>query len=128
VPALAGFGIGQVGCERDGLRDETAGLEPRRGGARLARGESQAVHARIHLEPRAEHVRPAPGLEQVELERLVHEGLERVARGSFELGGVAESLQEHDARRAARLTQRQGLADARDRERVRARERLRRGR
>jgi hypothetical protein len=54
----------------------------------------------------------------------VHEGLERVMRRGVELGRVAEALEQHDARRAARLAQRDRFAEARDRERVGAGERL----
>ena len=45
-------------------------------------------------------------------------------RGGLEFRGVAESLQQHDARRAPRLAQRHGLLDARDREGIRSRKRL----
>ena len=45
-------------------------------------------------------------------------------RSDVEFPGVAESLQQHDARRASRLAQRHGLLDAGDRERIRSRKRL----
>ena len=128
VPVVPALGIGQMGREQHGLRDEVAGVETRPSGGHRARGKPEAVHAGVNLEPDAEHVRAAPGFEQVELEGLVHEGLEPVARGGFELGSIAETLQQDDARCAARLTQRHRFPDARDCEGVGARERRRRRR
>jgi hypothetical protein len=57
----------------------------------------------------------------------VHEGFEPVAGGGLELRPVTKALEQHDARAAARLAQRQRLLDARDGERVGARERFRGG-
>jgi len=54
----------------------------------------------------------------------VHEWLETPMRSDVEFPGVAESLQQHDARRASRFAQRHGLLDAGDRERIRSRKRL----
>ena len=76
------------------------------------------------LSQAADLLRAAPGLEQPDLERLVHERLERMARRDLEPGGVAEALEQHDARPAARLAQRHRLLEPRDRERVGAVERL----
>jgi hypothetical protein len=55
---------------------------------------------------------------------LVHEWLQTPLRGDFEFRGVAESLQQHDARRATRLAQRHGLLDSRDRKGIRSRKRF----
>jgi hypothetical protein len=82
------------------------------------------VHPGVDLEPGTQHLRSAPGFEHRELFVLVHERLETPMRSDVEFPGVAESLQQHDARRASRFAQRHGLLDAGDRERIRSRKRL----
>ena len=69
----------------------------------------------------------AEGFEQGELPVLVDEGFEAVRGSGREFPGVAKPFQQHDARPAAGLAQRQRLLDARDGKAIGGRERLRYG-
>ncbi len=60
----------------------------------------------------------APGFEQGDLFRLVHEGLEAELCGRRELARVGNALEQHDARAAAGRPQHDRLLEPRDRERV----------
>jgi hypothetical protein len=82
------------------------------------------VHAGVDLEPGTECLWAAPGFKQRELLILVDEWLETLLRGDFELSGIAESLQQHDACRAPRLAQRDGLLEPCDRKGIRGRKRF----
>ena len=118
------LGIGEMGRDRKRLGDEAAGEKSRdrRGG--LPGRETEPVHAGVDLEPGTEQLRAAPGFQQRELFELVDEWLKTLLRGGFEFPGVAESLQQHDARRASRLAQCYRLLDPRDRKGIRSRKRF----
>ena len=80
--------------------------------------ETQAVHARVHLDPDDEAFGAAMRLEQFELQRVVHHQLEAMMRGLGELLGAEHAFEQHDGRTHAGAAQRDALFQSRHREAV----------
>ena len=122
---LRAFGVGEVGRKLERLRHELAGAKSR-GRRRDVRGrEAEAMHPAVDFQPDAEDMRAMPGFEERELPVLVHEGLERVARRRLEFFGIADTLEQDDARGASRLSQRDCFFNPGDGECVGRRKRFR---
>ena len=122
---LRALGVGKVGRKLERLRHELAGAKPR-GRRRDVRGrKAEAMHPAVDFQPDAEDMRAIPGFEERELPVLVHEGLERVARGSLEFLGIADALEQDDARGASRLAERNRFFDPGDGECIGRRKRFR---
>jgi hypothetical protein len=122
--AVGALGVGEMGRDSELLGYESAGAKPRDGMGGLFGREPEPAHAGVDLEPGTKRLRAPPGFQQRELFILVDEWLETLVHGDFELPGIAESLQQHDACRARRLAQRNGLLDPCDRKGIRSRKRF----